>query len=150
MTGQLTIWSTSPFRMTQNNQYRPSPQEIDSKNGLVQLREDCRITKTSGRSRERLAETHGSATPRPPESVRPAATPLEGPSVAANGDVMLPPAEAHPCCRPSSLSHSLERGPCQLSSSRSWSMDFAPVGSIIAACTFSIPPHAASGRGRPP
>ena len=38
---------------------------------------------TSGRIRERLEDAHGSATPRPPESMRPAATPPEGPSVAA-------------------------------------------------------------------
>ena len=36
-----------------------------------------------------LADAHGSATPRPPETVRPAATPEE-PSVAASRDVILP------------------------------------------------------------
>ena len=77
-----------------------SLQEIYSKNGLVQLRDDCSIRWTELTTNQRAvikknqegagwADVHGSATPRPPESVRPAATPSEEPSVAANRDVIF-------------------------------------------------------------
>ena len=68
------------------------------KNGLVLFPDDGPITK---RERERACDQHtsshqapqegtenGSATPRPPESTRPAETPREGPSVAVNRDVI--------------------------------------------------------------
>ena len=58
------------------------------------------LPKTSGKSRERFADVHGSATPRPPQTMRPAATSPEEPSVAASGDVILPRRPSSSLLRP--------------------------------------------------
>ena len=61
-------------------------------------------SKTS-RTRERLAGAHGSATPFPPVSVRPAATSLEAPNVVAKSDVISHTAGPRPRRQPSFLFH---------------------------------------------
>ena len=64
---------------------------------------------TSGRRRERLADAPRNVTPRPPEFMRPAATPPEGPSVAATRDIIFagggtpPPLAFFPFPRPRPL-----------------------------------------------
>ena len=67
----------------QNQQYRPSPKKFRTRTVSLtslmmalsrvesQRRTNEQSSNTSGRSRERLAYAHGSATPRPPETERP-------------------------------------------------------------------------------
>ena len=96
-------------------------------------------SKTSGRRRERLADAHGSATPRPPDSMQPAATPPKCPSAAAKktSNLRVAGRSRH---RPSFLSHTLDRGPCQLYyvQHRRRRLDNACSASNVAASTTSF------------
>ena len=104
MPGLWTIWSTPPFRMTQNNQYRQCPRTFTAKTVSFNLRPTQeQSSTTSGRSLERLA-------PAPPEPGRPATTQVEAPNVAAESDVISPGA-GHPRHRPSFHSLSDLPGP---------------------------------------
>ena len=115
--GLWTRWSTPPFRMTQNNQrrLRNSKQKKNHSALMIALsREESlhplqeQSSKTSGRRQERLADAHGSATPAPPDSMRPAATPREAPNVAAKREVISLVAGARPRHRPSFHPHDLD------------------------------------------
>ena len=102
-------------------------------------------SKTSRRSRERVADAQGSATPH-----------HETRSNAAGGTQCCGRAETSFCRR-------RDHGPADglLPFHKAWSAalvsfhtsstihspstDFAPVGSIVAACTSSVPPHTSAG-----
>ena len=101
--------------------------------------------KTSGRRRERLADAHGSATPRPPGTMKPAATPPKGLSVPAKRNSFCRRRDA-PTAGFLSFPTASTAALVSLASSsimRSWSLDFAS-GSTVAASTTSIPPDTSS------
>ena len=85
----------------------------------------------AGKTRKRLADAHASATPEPPEPARPSTTPPEGPSVAANADIMSPVAG-----RPPSY-HSYDVAVAHISLTKSrtkrWNLDFVSGDSGVAA-----------------
>ena len=93
-----------------------------------------------------MADAHGSVTPRPPETKRPATTPPEGPSVAACRDVIvpvtgtLPPPAILPFPQPFVAAHVSLTKP----STRRSGLDFALGDSTVAVCSVSIPHHRSS------
>ena len=148
------MWRTPPIRITQNNQYHQSPRNLKQKRS--RSTPDCPVTRracdqhtkshqklqegTENVWKTRMAAPHQDhQRPRDPPQPR-----HRNPSVAADRDVILLAAGPRPRRRPYSPSHGLERGPSQVSHVQ----HHPPVGSIIAACTSSMPPRAGSSLSR--
>ena len=87
---EITEWrrSTPLFLTTQNDQYRQSPGNPQQKQSREPATTKRAVVKKLREGSEDTWQTR-SATPRPAESMRPAATPPEAPSVAAKSDVIL-------------------------------------------------------------
>ena len=111
------------------------------------LKASERSSNTSGRRRERLADAHGSATPRPPESMRPAATLLGGTlrcgeqrrHCAGGGTKPATSLLSFPTASTAALV-----SVAASSTIRPRGLDFAASGSTVAASTSCSPPHAST------
>ena len=148
MPGQWTTWSTPPFRVTQKDQYRQSPNS--RKNALVRIPDDCRVTRTGPvtnilavienfrkepRTFGRRARQRHTKNSRVHETRRnTGGTQRCGKERRhfASGGTRTPPPAFFPLAI---VSFATSR------TTHSWSMDFAPRDSTVAVCTTSIPPE---------
>ena len=97
---------------------------------------------TSGRRRERLADAQGWVTPKSPRTMRPAATPPEGPSAAAIWTSFYRRRDHAPAAGLLTNTSSSKSPSVSIDTSCticSWKSDIASRSDNVSICTFSIP-----------